>query len=302
GLVCFKSLWILKEVFFKLFSQSLMGKTMTSRLSKWKLPLSLWILGKLSKVTKKKKTRKAKAKTCLLLVSLKPSFTIIMTLKSAKDENTTNNQNNVKGKITHLVSIAEKWVTHRSDVGKDQTQSVVSAISFDTKLSKFQQHEVNAQVVEQNEEDYIFATTCFSTRSNSECWLIDSGCTNHMTYDKSLFKDLKPTNVLKVRIGNSGRVYAEGKGTIAISTSLGTKIISDEFKVFFEDQHYLICDIGGREVLKDLNEHYHYKIEMCTSMKNSQKIIESFHNIGDNYPREQTIELLQNELEEEPSI
>ncbi|RDX74887.1 hypothetical protein CR513_45325, partial [Mucuna pruriens] len=84
--------------------------------------------------------------------------------------------------------------------------------------SKFQQHEVNAQVVKQNEEDYIFAATCFSI----------------------------------------GR-------TIAISTSLGTKIISyvlyvpdidqnllsvgqlieKEFKVSFEHQHCLIYDIAG---------------------------------------------------------
>ena len=40
----------------------------------------------------------------------------------------------VKRKITHLVSIVAKWVTHRSDVGEDQTQSATSAISLDMKL------------------------------------------------------------------------------------------------------------------------------------------------------------------------
>ena len=77
----------------------------------------------------------------------------------------------------------------------------------------------------QEEEDYIFTATCYSMRSSSECWLIDSGCTNHMTYDKTLFKDLKPTNVSKVRIGNGGYISAKGKRTIAISTCSGTKII-----------------------------------------------------------------------------
>ena len=61
--------------------------------------------------------------------------------------------------------------------------------------SKFQQPEANAQVMEQDEEDHIFAATCFPMASNSECWLIDSGCTNHMIYDKSAFKDLKPIDV-----------------------------------------------------------------------------------------------------------
>ncbi|XP_006598387.2 uncharacterized protein [Glycine max] len=83
--------------------------------------------------------------------------------------------------------------------------------------SKFQQQEVDAQVVEQ-EGDYIFAATCYSMRSSSKCWLIDSGCTNHMTYDKILFKDLKPTNVSKVRIRNGGYIPVKGKGTVAIST------------------------------------------------------------------------------------
>lgn len=49
---------------------------------------------------------------------------------------------------------------------------------------KFQQHEANSKDVEQDEEDQIFVATCFSARSCSECWLIDSGYTNHMTYIK----------------------------------------------------------------------------------------------------------------------
>jgi len=75
----------------------------------------------------------------------------------------------------------------------------------------FQQHETNAKVVEQNEEYQIFVATCFSARSSSECWLIDSGCTNHMTYDKTLFKDLKPVKSSKFRIGNGGYIFVKGK-------------------------------------------------------------------------------------------
>ncbi|RDX99015.1 hypothetical protein CR513_18003, partial [Mucuna pruriens] len=48
--------------------------------------------------------------------------------KPIKGKNSANNQNKGKGQRKNypFVSIAEKWVTHRSDVGKDQTQSVVS--------------------------------------------------------------------------------------------------------------------------------------------------------------------------------
>jgi len=136
--------------------------------------------------------------------------------------------------------------------------------------SKFQQPEANAQVVEQDVEDYIFAATCYSMRSSSECWLIDSGCTNRMTYDKSAFKDLKPIDVLNIKIGNGDYIQAKGKGTILIATISGAKLISDVlyvpeidqnllsvgqllekgFKLSFAYQHCLIYDIADQKVLR----------------------------------------------------
>jgi len=124
--------------------------------------------------------------------------------------------------------------------------------------------------MEQDEKDHIFATTYFSIASNSECWLIISDYTNHMTYDKSAFKDLNPIDVLKIKIENDDYIQAKGKGTILISTSSSAKLISgvlyvpeiDQnllnvgqllekgFKLFFEHKHYLICDIVGRDVLR----------------------------------------------------
>ena len=90
-----------------------------------------------------------------------------------------------------------------------------------------------------------------------------------MTYD-DLFKELKPTEVMKVRIKNGGHIPAKGKGTIAIITSLGIKKISDVlyvhdtdknllsicqliekgFKVSFEDWHCFIHDATGQEILR----------------------------------------------------
>ena len=81
---------------------------------------------------------------------------------------------------------------------------------------------------------------------------------------------MKPTKVSKVRIGNGGYTSTKGKGTIIISTSFSIKTISDVlyvpdidqnllsvgqliekgFKVSFENQHCLIFDIVGREMLR----------------------------------------------------
>ncbi|KAL4385719.1 hypothetical protein GQ457_15G000060 [Hibiscus cannabinus] len=54
---------------------------------------------------------------------------------------------------------------------------------------------VEAQVAnkEEEEDDQLFVATCFTSHETSESWLIDSGCTNHMTHDKEVFKDLKST-------------------------------------------------------------------------------------------------------------
>jgi len=66
--------------------------------------------------------------------------------------------------------------------------------------------------MEQQEEEQLFVATCFSTsNSSSDSWLIDSGCTNHMTNDQTLFKELDKTIFSKVKIGNGDFISFKGK-------------------------------------------------------------------------------------------
>ena len=136
--------------------------------------------------------------------------------------------------------------------------------------NKFQQHGEDAQIADHEEEDKLFVATCFSGIGSSESWLIDSGCTNHMTYDKDLFRELGSTNTSKVRIGNGEYITVEGKGTIVISSCSGTKFISDVlyvpdidqnllnvgqliekgYKFVFEDKSCLIKDAVGQDIFK----------------------------------------------------
>ncbi|XP_074341799.1 uncharacterized protein LOC141679190 [Apium graveolens] len=64
------------------------------------------------------------------------------------------------------------------------------------------QQEVKAAENQYEDEEQLFVASCFSTNSSAESWLIDSGCTNHMTYDRELFRDLDEAVVSKVRVGN----------------------------------------------------------------------------------------------------
>ena len=73
----------------------------------------------------------------------------------------------------------------------------------------------------------MFVATCFSIQMFSNHWLIDSSCTNYVTFDKSLFRTLQCTKVAKVKIGNGDYIAVKGKGIVAITTNSSTKIISD---------------------------------------------------------------------------
>ena len=65
-----------------------------------------------------------------------------------------------------------------------------------------------------------------------------------MTFDKSLFRNLQPTDVAKVRIGNGECIEAKGKGTIAITTNSGTKTIADVLNL---NSHLLIMFLSEHQ-------------------------------------------------------
>jgi hypothetical protein len=104
---------------------------------------------------------------------------------------------------------------------------------------------------------------CNSAEAKDSSWLIDSGCTNHMTADVSLFRDLDKSYLSKVRIGNGDFVKVEGKGAIEVETLSGTKtlknvlyvpkinqnlvsvgqLIESGYSIFFNDG---VCDIKDK--------------------------------------------------------
>nr|KYP66186.1 Retrovirus-related Pol polyprotein from transposon TNT 1-94 [Cajanus cajan] len=121
---------------------------------------------------------------------------------------------------------------------------------------------------QEEEEEELLSMSCFMTKKPSKAWIIDSGCTNHMTYDRELFKELNKTDISKVQMGNGEHLAVKGKGTLAIKSHSGFKLISDVlyvpdinqnllsvsqllgkgYKVLFEDKNYVIKDIPNKEV------------------------------------------------------
>lgn len=97
-----------------------------------------------------------------------------------------------------------------------------------------------------------------------------SGCTNHMTNDKELFKNLYETNITKVRIGNGNLINVKGKNSISLESCQGTKVIHDilyvpqinqnlhnvgqllekDYKVIFENNFCIIKDKSEVDLFK----------------------------------------------------
>jgi len=81
-------------------------------------------------------------------------------------------------------------------------------------------------VEDKSEEELLLTTSCVTTNESTKDWIIDSGCTNHMTH-RELFKELNKSNISKVRIGNGEQLAVKGTRTISIKIHSGIKLIFD---------------------------------------------------------------------------
>ncbi len=57
----------------------------------------------------------------------------------------------------------------------------------------------------------------------SDKWFVDSGCSNHMTYNKDIFSSYNPGHHSPVALGNNKTASVAGKGTVDITISIEGK-------------------------------------------------------------------------------
>ena len=98
---------------------------------------------------------------------------------------------------------------------------------------------------------------------SSDLWLLDSGCSNHMTGNKSLFSSLDSSVVTNIKLGDDFLVLAKGKGTIPVLTKKNEKkfihevfyathlnvnlisigqLLQNQYDIWFFDTYYAIYD------------------------------------------------------------
>ncbi|XP_052181855.1 uncharacterized protein LOC127794644 [Diospyros lotus] len=82
------------------------------------------------------------------------------------------------------------------------------------KTQQQQQQSQQAQVAEsqqQQQEEQLFVA-CYNNKFDTNVWLVDSGCTHHMSSNSAAFKELDRSYVSSVKIGNGELVDVKGKG------------------------------------------------------------------------------------------
>ena len=135
---------------------------------------------------------------------------------------------------------------------------------------KQQPSSTNARVSNEAEDSLFYARQAMSACSSKERWLIDSGCTPHMTNNSSIFCKLDSSIKVPVRMGNGAIVKSTGKGTIGVQTKKGMKYINDVllvpdlnesllsvaqmvkngYSLVFQNNHCTIIDPEKKEIAK----------------------------------------------------
>ena len=69
----------------------------------------------------------------------------------------------------------------------------------------------------------MFLTCNVIHESSNDVWILDSGCSNHMTRNKELFSSIDTNIHFEVKLGNDHKVSVNGKGVIVVYTKNGKR-------------------------------------------------------------------------------
>jgi len=76
----------------------------------------------------------------------------------------------------------------------------------------------------------------------TDVWLLDSGCTNHMSPNLEIFRNLNKVVSTKVKVGNGELLDVKGKGMAAIKTIPGIKLLENVLYVPEIEQNLMSVD------------------------------------------------------------
>lgn len=130
------------------------------------------------------------------------------------------------------------WRGRSSYRGRGRGRSYVNKSAIDCfncgKLGHYSfecTEKANYAEFDEEEELLLMAHADMSKTEGKRVWFLDSGCSNHMTGEKSWFTELKEDFKHSVRLGNNSRLAVEGKGNIRIEVEGITQVITDVYYI-----------------------------------------------------------------------
>ncbi|KAL0441847.1 UNVERIFIED_CONTAM: putative mitochondrial protein [Sesamum radiatum] len=162
-----------------------------------------------------------------LLISVTEKYDpIVTTIEETKDITTLT--------VTELVGSLEAYEKRRKQtilrriVTFEENHNVEIARDLDMEKDCRLKGNHQANCIEENNSSDQLFYTCNSVAETGEAtWYIDSAASNHMTYNKGAFQTLDESFKTNVKLGDNHIVKVEGKGSVAINTKKGTRIIND---------------------------------------------------------------------------
>lgn len=94
-----------------------------------------------------------------------------------------------------------------------------------------QEKEANYAEFDDEEELLLMAHVEVKQEEAYGIWFLDSGCSNHMTGEKSWFVEIDESFRHSVRLGNGSRLSVEGKGNIRIIVAGIVQVVTDVYYV-----------------------------------------------------------------------
>ncbi|KAA0063962.1 integrase [Cucumis melo var. makuwa] len=82
-----------------------------------------------------------------------------------------------------------------------------------------------------NDEGILFLECSVQDNVVEPTWYLDSGCSNHMTGNRSIFVTLDESFQNEVKTGDNTRLQVKGQGDILVKTKKGTKRVTNVFYV-----------------------------------------------------------------------
>lgn len=87
-------------------------------------------------------------------------------------------------------------------------------------------------------KEVLFRASINGESAASNTWLIDSGCSNHLTGNVSSFSELDKSLRARMKIRNGVYLGILGIGTVSVNIAFGIRFINDMYYVSEADHNF----------------------------------------------------------------